>query len=60
MTRIKPIDKPSIFFRVKSITWFLTILTIVYKIDQNWSKNTENVNKNNGIPSIIHKNSNLD
>ena len=30
------------------------------QVDENLVKNTKNVNKNNGVSTIIHKTSNLD
>ena len=38
----------------------LTILQILVELTKSWSRNTENVSKNNGISSTIHKTLNLD
>ena len=53
---INPIGQPNLSLKVNALTFSLTILTNLCKIEKkNWSKNTENVNKNNGIPSTVYK-----
>ena len=73
-TRIEQFSNSSRSFEIKSITLPASILTNISKIDENLDQNTQNVknnrfafssqnmqnvNKNNGLSSTIHKTSNL-
>ena len=49
-----------LFSKIKSKVLLLTIFPILSTIDENLGKIPENVNKNNGNPSIFHKTSSLD
>ena len=58
--QIEQFGKPSLSFKIRSITLLIRFSPYFSKINKNLLKNTEKVNKNNGISSSLHKNLNLE